>query len=373
MAGPGERGRQAISAFAAQAAGRLAADRWLYAAIAVYTAIGVALLVATDNQRMLAHGLYVGQWSKMFLFLMPLGAVTFDICFVILRFERRRRLAYRRVFSARRLAALACGVALLMGFMVFQGTFTSIKNVLPVLNGGFPYDRLHADLDRALHFGQDPWRWIYGVAGFGLVRSIVEFNYNVLWFILCFGALFFVATSPAASAVRVRYLTMFMIVWVVCGNVLAGLFLSAGPAYYGLVTGDMARFGEQLAFLSASDWSSSAASYQKYLWQLHAADKAGFGGGISAFPSVHVGLITMNALFAAEYSRRLGVAAFAYVAFVCASSVYLAWHYAIDGYVSILVVIAAYWLTRAAFRPAVRGAAEDTEVLQPSRARASAA
>ncbi len=370
MAGPGKGRDAARSDFWSHFTARLIADRWLYAAIVAYTAIGVALLLATDTERMLSHGLYVAQWSKMFLLLMPLGAISFDICFVVLRFERRRRLAYRRVFSPQRLAALVCGVLLLMGFMVFQGTFTSIKNVLPVLNDGFPYDRLHADLDRVLHFGQDPWRWLYGVAGHGLVRGIVEFNYNVLWFILCFGALFFVATSPAASTVRVRYLTMFMIVWVICGNVLAGVFLSAGPAYYGLVTGDAARFGEQLAFLAHSNGASSAATYQKYLWQLYEADKAGFGGGISAFPSVHVGLITMNALFAAEYSRRLGIAAFAYVAFVCASSVYLAWHYAIDGYVSVLVVVAAYWLTRIAFR---RAAAESVGALQPSRARASAA
>ncbi|WP_431319910.1 phosphatase PAP2 family protein [Rhizobium sp. YTU87027] len=60
--------------------------------------------------------------------------------------------------------------------------------------------------------------------------------------------------------------------------------------------------------------------------------------GHLAFPSVHVGLIALNAFFAAEVSRRLGIIAFSYTAFVIASSVYLGWHYAIDGYASLLVV-----------------------------------
>ncbi|MNI64247.1 PAP2 superfamily protein [compost metagenome] len=88
---------------------------------------------------------------------------------------------------------------------------------------------------------------------------------------------------------------------------------------------------------------SSAAEYQTYLWALHESGSAGFGSGISAFPSIHVGLITLNALFLNGYSRRLGVVAFAYVAFIQISSVYLGWHYAIDGYVSMTVVVAAYY------------------------------
>ena len=64
--------------------------------------------------------------------------------------------------------------------------------------------------------------------------------------------------------------------------------------------------------------------------------------GISAFPSVHVGLIAMNALFVAERSRMLGRVAWLYVVLIVASSVYLGWHYAIDGYVSILVVVLAH-------------------------------
>ncbi len=185
------------------------------------------------------------------------------------------------------------------------------------------------------------------MAGADWVRVAVEWNYNVFWFLLNFGILFFVATSPKAAPVRTRYLVCFMAVWILVGNVLAALFLSAGPAFYGLITGDTARFGGQLAFLANGVGSpNSAISYQKYLWALNNAGQTGFASGISAFPSVHVGLVTLNALFLREYNRHLGTLAFVYVAFITASSVYLAWHYAIDGYVGAAVVLLIYFAAR---------------------------
>jgi membrane-associated phospholipid phosphatase len=87
-------------------------------------------------------------------------------------------------------------------------------------------------------------------------------------------------------------------------------------------------------------------SYQDYLWMLHSLGQTGFGSGISAFPSVHVGLAVFNALFAWEYSRRLGILAFAYAGLIEVTSVYLGWHYAIDGYAAAIVTVLIYAATR---------------------------
>lgn len=325
-------------------------DAPLFLAIASYTIVGLLLLAALGATDQAAYGIYVARWATLFLILMPAVSFLVDGALVIHRFDRRRGLAFRRTFSAKRVAALLAGMALLMAMVLFQGTFTSVKNVLPLIHGGFPQDGIQADIDRWLHFGADPWRWLYAFAATDLVRAAVEWNYNVAWFALVYGALFFVATSPAAKAVRMRYIVMFMLVWVVCGNVLAGLFLSAGPAFYGFVTGDEARFAEQLAFLArGAEQEHSAAAYQAYLWSLHADGLSGFGSGISAFPSVHVGLAAMNAFFLAERWPRLARAAWAYVALIVASSVYLAWHYAIDGYASIAVVGVMHVMLRRLF------------------------
>jgi len=326
---------------------RLRADVLLYGLICAYAAAGIALLWSSGKLAMESYSVYFVQWPKMFLLIMPMLAIVFDSIMLVHRFNNRRRLVFRRGFSPRRVASLLAGMLLMIGLMFFQGTFTSIKNMLPILWGGFPYDHAQATIDAWLHFGKDPWRWLHAIGGYHWVLAVVEFNYNVLWFVICFGALFFVATSPAADRVRRRYFLLFLFVWVTCGNVLAGIFLSAGPVFYGAVSGDQGRYAELSAFLSTSHSGNSAATYQTYLWDLYVKGLPGFGGGISAFPSVHVGLITLNALFAYEYSRRLGALAFAYVAFVLASSVYLGWHYAIDGYVSIIVVLLGYRIASA--------------------------
>jgi len=326
---------------------RIARDAPLYGFILAYTVVGLAFVYLVGAWERVAYAIYVERWAFTFGLLMPLVAILFDGVSVIHRFNRRRMLAFKRMFSAKRVSYLVAGVILLLAMILFQGTFTSVKNSLTVWQDGFPHDRLQADIDAWLHFGTDPWRWLYAVTRSEWMLALVEWNYNTLWFILCFGTLFFVATSPRAEAIRTRYILCFMLVWVVCGNVFAGPFLSAGPAFYGLVTGDEGRFAEQMAFLALSESSShSAVSYQQYLWRLHESGETGFGSGISAFPSVHVALIALNMFFAFEYSRRLGLLTTGYLVFIVASSVYLAWHYAIDGYASVAIVAVIYVLAR---------------------------
>lgn len=336
-----------IRALAAELTARLRADAPLYLFIAAYTVVGLVVLSVSGTQDRASYSIYFMRWVSLFCVLLPAIAIILHVTLLVHRFDKRRALAAKRIFSPANVAYFLSGIALIMAMVLFQGTFTSLKNAMSVWHHGFPLDRLHADIDAAIHFGIDPWRLLYAVAESDWVRIAVEWNYNVLWFVISFGALFFVATSPRAAPIRSRYVLSFMLVWIIVGNVFASTFLSAGPAFYAHVTGDVARFGEQLEFLARGASSpNSAASYQSYLWSLHEASLTGFGSGISAFPSVHVGLIALNAMFVCEYSRKLGTIAFGYVAFVLASSVYLAWHYAIDGYAAIAIALLIYLALR---------------------------
>ncbi|RRH93762.1 hypothetical protein EH240_28775 [Mesorhizobium tamadayense] len=334
-------------AIAREAAQLIRRDSGLYLAVVIYVLAGLIFLNAIGAADRLAFSIYFQSWTVLNCLIWPVLAIIFDAILILHRFNSRRPLVVKRVFSTGRWAYALSGLCLLMALMIFQGNFTSVKNGMSLWQDGFRFDVVQANIDAFLHFGTDPWRWLYSVAESDLVRAIIEWNYNVFWFLLNFGALFFVATSPMVASVRTRYLACFMAVWILVGNILAALFLSAGPAFYGSVTGDTARFGEQLAFLARGAASSnSAAAYQQYLWSLYEAKQTGFATGISAFPSVHVGLAMLNALFLREYSRFLGVFALLYVAFVAVSSVYLAWHYAIDGYVAAIVVLVIYVVAR---------------------------
>jgi membrane-associated phospholipid phosphatase len=143
-----------------------------------------------------------------------------------------------------------------------------------------------------------------------------------------------------------------MLVWVVVGNVVASLVPTAGPALYGLATGNHARFAALVDFLGSS--GSLTAGTQQYLWSLHEAGASGFGSGISAFPSMHVAIICMCALFASELNKHLRIPGAIYTGLIMLSSVYLGWHYAVDGYAAVILTVGIYWLVRRAMRTSVR-------------------
>jgi PAP2 superfamily len=275
------------------------------------------------------------------------------------RFDRRRRLAFQRVFSARRFGSLLAGSALLAAIMLFEGVFTSVKNTLVVWRGGFLFDRTFADLDAFLHFGVDPWRIVIPMMDLAPLRMFVGYSYGAIWFLITFCTVYFVASSPKADAVRSRYFVSFMLVWFFLGNVLAGIFMSAGPAFYGDVTGDTGRYSSLLAFLAKGDAvGDGTVLYQAYLWSLHASGQSGFASGISAFPSVHVGLVVMNTLFAWDANRKLGLVMVLYSLIIMVTSVGLGWHYAVDGYASAIIVIVMHSVLKRVYARAGRAAFE---------------
>jgi hypothetical protein len=208
---------------------RLLGDAWFYYAVFLYTIFGLVFLYVLGGSGGTAHAAYAEPLFKVFGFFMPAVALGFDAIRVIVRLDHRRPLAFRMAFSSERMASMMAGMIMMAGIVLFMGTFTTIKISLPLLFDGFPHDRLHADIDRMLHFGVDPWRWLHGVAGSDIVRAMLEFNYGTIWFILCFGGVFFVATSPRADAIRVRYLVMFMVCWGPRGEFSCGRFPVGGP------------------------------------------------------------------------------------------------------------------------------------------------
>jgi hypothetical protein len=323
------------------------ADAIIYALVLVYVVCGYALLQSSGNVALGMLRTYAWAWSVEFGFFGPLVVLLVGTIRIAIRFDRRKNLAYRAMFAPARVARFVAGTLLLLtAVLLFTSVFSAIKTTLP-LGRGFEFDVIHADLDKALHFGADPWRWLYAVAQHPMILRIVEANYNIIWFLICYFTLYWVVTSPRTKNIRVRYVLCWMFTWILIGNVMAGHWLSAGPAYYGLVTGDFTRFGEQLLFLQTTAGEpNSAHNFQSYLWRLYESRQLGIGSGISAFPSMHVAIATVNALFVGELSRRWGWIMWFYVLFIVLGSVYLAWHYAIDGYVSVATTTAVYWTLR---------------------------
>lgn len=195
-----------------------------------------------------------------------------------------------------------------------------------------------------MHFGRAPWEWLYELMRHPIVLRVIEINYETLWFIICFGAQYWVAVSRRFDGIRLRYVLCFILTWVLIGDVAATVFSSAGPVYYGLVTGDFHRFADLMVFTrSTAGQFGAATDFQSYLWYLHSRDIPGLGSGISAFPSMHVAIIVRNVLFLCEADRKWLVPSMLYVGFTIASSVYLGWHYAVDGYAAAIMAAAIFF------------------------------
>jgi hypothetical protein len=73
------------------------------------------------------------------------------------------------------------------------------------------------------------------------------------------------------------------------------------------------------------------------------------GSGISAFPSLHVAVATLNAIYLWRFGSFLRWFGVAFLIAIQLGSVHLAWHYGVDGYASILATpliwMLAGWLS----------------------------
>ncbi len=315
-----------------------------YITFIVYLALSTTYLIYIDRLSVINFAPYFQTLLPQLTFFFPLLLLIGGIAGALRRGKQRRLYAVKTLFNPRNVANYLVGASAIFMLMVFLGMYTAVKNTFGEIQG-FQHDIWQADLDQFLFFGHDPWHILFTPFHSISLQKIVEINYNMFWHIQVFAIIAFVALSDFNTIRRVRYLVCMLLVWAIVGSVFAGLFSSAGPAYYGLVTGDDLRFGEQLAVLAEYE-ASTAVAYQAYLWKSYINNVPGLGTGISAFPSMHVSLVVLNMFFAFEINKKLGIVALLYALFILFSSVYLAWHYAIDGIFGGMVVAVIYFVAR---------------------------
>ncbi len=234
-------------------------------------------------------------------------------------------------------------LAALFGLMLLQSGFTMFKGSM-ALAGTFWADPLLATLDRSLHFGHDPWILTHRMAEL-IDPGIASQIYVQLWLAVAFGFPVILAAFERDTQRRNRFLILYCMAWIVIGNLLAYAFLSAGPVYYAEFHGGTRFAGLQDALaVNGIDDSLTGFLHRLLLVQLYDGNMI-MGSGISAFPSVHVAICTVVSLYVIETARTWAATVLAclFLAAILFLSVYLGWHYAVDGYVSIAIVGYAWY------------------------------
>ncbi|RST29703.1 hypothetical protein HMF7854_01825 [Sphingomonas ginkgonis] len=231
----------------------------------------------------------------------------------------------QRSFAAvPRLTILALGLLLVS---TCAGLFGAIKFGMPFAVG-FWADQPIADFERLL-LGHDPAHLLKPVFD-DFVVPIEACYYS--WLPLQLLLLYILFALPP-SRFRAQAISAYFLGFTLLGTFVAYVLPSVGPIFYDRLTG-VARFDPEILVPTRTGYVAD------YLWDHYSARAMELGGGISAFPSLHVAI----ALWFVLVLRRtiLVVPAFLYFAIICIGSVLLGWHYVSDGAASI-VGMALIW------------------------------
>lgn len=235
-------------------------------------------------------------------------------------------------------------LAVVSSIAIFMPTFTAVKSAIPLFNT-YSWDQTFIDWDMAIH-GDDAWRVLQPFFGTPWITSIMSYVYHA-WFLLIYIGPICVALYVRDRELRLRFFLGFLMTWTIVGMISAIIFASVGPAFLEPIVGND-HFREQMEYLHKAAETNTVLvlEVQRLLLEWYQAADYGLGRGITAMPSMHVALCVLYFLAMNQIDKRLGLIFLAFLILIMIGSVHLAYHYAVDGYVSIVATMVIWWATK---------------------------
>lgn len=251
---------------------------------------------------------------------------------------------------------LVPGLLMLLSVSLFMAGFASLKASITDIQP-FAWDNSFDFWDRALHLGYRPWELLQPLLGYGPVTAAININYH-FWFLSLTMFWLHFGFAEQSGFLRLRAVAAFMLTWSVGGVVLATVFSSAGPCFYGLAGLTPDPYVPLMSYLreTAQHYPVWAVDLQDELWRNFANHgTADATKGISAMPSMHNAQCLLLVLAAWNKGALVRNLAIGHGVLVFLGSIHLGWHYAVDAYLAFAVAAVAWilsgwaarwWMTR---------------------------
>ncbi len=325
----------------------------MIAAMGIYTAALVALVVRVggDLKTMMGFLPYLG-WglATSVLYFMAMMAFYFGRAVKNTKPGKRWFFEVMENFERSTLGYLRsdrCMDGVVGLFIMFPMSFffCIAKGLIPTLHK-YTIDPKLAAADKWVHFGHYPHEYLAPWIERHQMAAAIDAFY-LTWFLVVFLVLDFAIFLDGDRLRRMRFLWTYNISWIVLGNFLALFMASVGPLFF-------------------ADFYHVHDPYTDLVRHLHAQDKIehlaifdignlelGYTRGgevinmnaLSAMPSMHIAIAALLVFYTARFNRILAFVFAIYCALIMVSSVYLGWHYALDGYVAIAGTWLIWWLS----------------------------
>lgn len=268
--------------------------------------------------------------AALFLAHATSSAIIFAVALAIswVRFRRDRTLWRGEAIEIARSSA---------AFLVVFSTSFVLKSFIYVINRRV-WDRELFALDRALHFGSSPTVFLVTLLDSPAVLRILDVYYSQLYFVIFLGVPAFLL-ARLSQRQRVRFTAAFIFMWI-AGNVLYLALPSWGPVFTA-----PALVEKSLQSMPATMWVQRQLFDEiSSLVRNPMAPRIAKFGGVAAFPSLHVAVVTLFALAMRRLVKSGFVVMLIAVALMQIGSVITGYHFMVDGYVGALLAAGSWWI-----------------------------